>query len=370
MKTTDQHTADSNIENNITTENTGANTVKSSPIGEPKITRKELKKILREDSNWSLKSITITALTGVSVAIISTQLTGLVSSMVLIAVMAFITASVSELYRIFIALTGLGAKKAAAIVLPLQDEEEAKIAHNVEPEKLKEELEDAKQTSSGGKPDPVTAAIKVVSNAYKLNTEQKSEDPGIFRKLLYHFKNYTIANPFLLLVVLFLGIAISTVAATYIISDGEPPQIIEKTMVKQERLSTTDRSEIVQEAKAAALEELRTEISGSSAQTINTVDPAELSSIQEKLATLELELEGVDRAVSTPTPTPPPSESRDILDRVKELEKEKAFLEDRIAKLEAELNEKPSSTASPVEPSESSEATPSEAVPETKNQLQ
>ncbi len=54
--------------------------------------RKELRKIFREDSNWSLRSILITALTGVSVAVISTQLTGLVSSMVLIAIMAFVSA--------------------------------------------------------------------------------------------------------------------------------------------------------------------------------------------------------------------------------------------------------------------------------------
>lgn len=75
--------------------------------------RKELRKIFREDSNWSLRSILITALTGVSVAVISTQLTGLVSSMVLIAIMAFVSASVSEIYRVFLALTGLGARKAA-----------------------------------------------------------------------------------------------------------------------------------------------------------------------------------------------------------------------------------------------------------------
>lgn len=342
-----------------TTEN-GNTAVETDSVDEAKITRKELRKILREDSNWSLKSIAITALTGVSVAVISTQLTGLVSSMVLIAVMAFITASVSELYRIFIALTGLGAKKAAARVLPTQDAETKSDQHeNID-----------SNTEAKSKSDPVTSAIEVVSNAYKLNKDQRSEDPGIFRRALYHFKNYTVANPFLLLIVLFLGIAISTVAATYIISDGEPPQIIEKTMVKQERLSNSDRSEIIQEAKNIALKELRSQIPDTSPTVSENTDSKELLLVQEKLAALELELKGVDRAVSTPEPTTYPTDNEDILVRLKELEKEKALLEDRIARLESELSEKSSPATKPVETSEPVETTPSETVPETKNQLQ
>lgn len=281
--------------------------------------RKELRKILREDSNWSLRSIVVTALTGVSVAVISTQLTGLVSSFVLIAIMAFITASVSEIYRVFIALTGFGARRAAAQaarVLPLTAAEQ-KAAERVEE-------------------NPATEALAVVTSAYRLSEEQEARHPGLLRRISYRLKNYGKANPFLWLVVLFLGIAVATISVTYLVTDGEPPQIIQRTVIATEELSAEDRAAIVAEAKQQALDELRSEPSDS--QNTTTVIPDqstadELSSISERLLAMEAEMDELQR----PTPTPSPQPDQALLDRISKLETERDALTKRVAELEAKL---------------------------------
>ena len=203
MKPKDQPRADNNVINNANNNarnmSSGEATVdnEDSLTVEPKTTNRELKKILREDSNWSLKSILITALTSVSVAVISTQLTGLVSSMVLIAMMAFITASVSEIYRVFIALTGLGAKKAASKVLPVLPADSAtnqtgtlKDPNSVSDPRV---IAESTSTSTTQSTSPVTAALQVVSRAYKLNPEQESRAPGLWKRLFYHFLGEDIA---------------------------------------------------------------------------------------------------------------------------------------------------------------------------------
>ena len=289
--------------------------------------RKELRKILREDSNWSLRSIVVTALTGVSVAVISTQLTGLVSSFVLIAIMAFITASVSEIYRVFIALTGFGARKAAAQaakVLPLTAAEQ-KAAERVEE-------------------NPATEALAVVTSAYRLSEEQEARHPGLLRRISYRLKNYGKANPFLWLVVLFLGIAVTTISVTYLVTDGKPPQIIQRTVVATEELSAEDRAAIVAEAKQQALEELRSEPSDSQNTTVipdqSTTD--ELSSISEKLLAMEAEMDELQK----PTPTPSPQPDQSLIDRISKLETERDALTKRVAELEAKLAASGGSAAS------------------------
>lgn len=282
--------------------------------------KRELRKILREDSNWSLRSIVVTALTGVSVAVISTQLTGLVSSFVLIAIMAFITASVSEIYRVFLALTGFGARKAAARaakVLPLTAAEQ----------KAVDRVEE----------DPVTEALDVVTSAYRLSEEQEARHPGLLRRISYRLKNYGKANPFLWLVVLFLGIAVTTISVTYLVTDGQPPQIIQRTVVATEELSAEDRAAIVAEAKEQALAELRAESSSQQAPVESDGSAQdELNGMADRLSAMESELDGLRAPQPTPSPSPPlPDQS--LLDRISKLEAERDALAKRIAELETKL---------------------------------
>lgn len=290
-------------------------------------TKRELRKILREESKWSMKSIAITALTGVSVAVIATQLNGLVSSMVLIAVMAFITASVSEIYRVFIGLTGLGARKAAAKAARLLP-----IVNSAEPKQPRDE-EDS---------DPITEAMQVITSAYKLKPEQEADRPGLFKRFSYRMGNYGKANPFLWLVVLFLGIAVTTVAVTYLVTDGQPPQIIQRTVEVAQPLSEDERSSIVAEAKAQALAELRAEPSPAKVYTAQSVLD-ELNSLSARLLTMETELKGL--ATDDPSPTPNPGDQQALLDRITKLETEREALTKKLAELEAKI---PAGTGGPA----------------------
>lgn len=310
-------------------------------------TKRELRKILREDSNWSPRSILITALTGVSAALVSTQLTGIVSSVVLIAIMAFVTASISEIYRVFLALTGLGARKAAARaakVIPLP------LAPGTTPQPA-----DSGPALLAGSSDPITEALEAVTGPYHLNELQEAQHPGIFRRVGYHIRNYGKANPFLWLVVLFFGIAATTLSVTYLLTDGEPPRIINRTVVTQQELSDSDRAAIVAEAKKQALAELQKEQKSQpsavpSAPTTTTPRSVEesLSSLQSQLTAMEQELNGLRSSQPSSNPTSSPSSSvstsdqKALLDRISKLEAERdslskdlQALEDRVAADEA-----------------------------------
>lgn len=300
---------------------TGGEPIEPEATEAPLTAKRELKKILREDSNWSIRSISITALTGVSVAVISTQLNGLVSSMVLIAIMAFITASVSEIYRVFLALTGFGARRAAkalpkVVQTPGRAEDPPAIVEAPAIER------------------PITEALDVVTSAYRLSDEQEARHPGILRRVGYRLKNYGKANPFLWLIVLFLGIAITTVSVAYLVTDGKPPQIVQRTVVSTQELSQEDRASIVEEAKAQALEQLRSE---QAEQSSRQVDWGSVNSLGSQLSTLEGELDELRSSTAAPTPSPsdPVVSDQPMLDRISALETERTQLLERIAKLEA-----------------------------------
>jgi len=305
-------------------------------------TKRELRKILREDSNWSPRSILITALTGVSAALVSTQLTGIVSSVVLIAIMAFVTASISEIYRVFLALTGLGARKAAARaakVLPLP------LAPGSTPQPA--DSGPALPASS----DPITEALEAVTGPYHLDELQEAQHPGIFRRMGYHIRNYGKANPFLWLVVLFFGIAATTLSVTYLITDGEPPRIINRTVVTQQELSDSDRAAIVAEAKKQALAELQKQQQKSQPSTApsspSTVTPRSveesLSSLQSQLSAMEQEIDGLKGSQPTASPTSSPSsgmsssDQKALLDRISKLESERDSLSKELQDLEARV---------------------------------
>jgi len=309
-------------------------------------TKRELRKILREDSNWSPRSILITALTGVSAALISTQLTGIVSSVVLIGIMAFVTASISEIYRVFLALTGLGARKAAAQaarVIPLP------LAPGVTQQTVDSD------PAPAGASDPITEALEAVTGPYHLDELQEAQQPGIFRRMGYHIRNYGKANPFLWLVVLFFGIAATTLSVTYLITDGQPPRIINRTVVTQQELSDSDRAAIVAEAKKQALAELQKEQrsqpsaapSAPSTVTPRSVEES-LSSLQSQLTAMEQKIDGLKSSEPAPSSTSSPSSSfsssdqKALLDRISKLETERdglskdlQALEDRVAADEA-----------------------------------
>lgn len=323
--------------------------------------KRELRKILREDSNWSIRTIAITALTGVSVAVIATQLNGLVSSFVLIAVMAFITASVSEIYRVFLALTGFGAKRAAAKaakVLPLVPSEQRAALREEIREELRDEIAERDALARTERSHPITGALHVVTDAYRLNLEQEASGPNGFQRFLYRLKNYGKANPFLWLVVLFLGIALTTVSVTYLVTNGQPPQIIQRTVVQTEELPAEDRAAIVSEAKDRALTELETQ--QPEPQPTPVMDPAmldELSAMGDRLSAMEDEIAALQAADAVPTPSIDPT-VQSLIDRIDRLEAERAALSERVADLEADA----AADSAPSETPLTTNSTPAPAV--------
>lgn len=300
-------------------------------------TRKQLRKILREDSNWSIRSIFITALTGVSAAIIATQLTGLVSSLVLVALMSFVSASISELYRISLALTGLGAKRAAAIT--------GKRIPSLTIASSEKETE-SKQLMSG--------AINVVNDAYKLNEEQKAQQVGPLKRGIYHLKNYGKANPFLWLVGIFLLTSVTSISVTYLITDGNPPQIIQRTVIQTEQLSNDDKTAIVTEAKDQALDQLESTDSNRTVIQVPAEDQIgseQLEAISSRLAALEAELAASKDQAPNATQQPSPPVSNDqatissLQTKLAALQAETDALNKRIIELEAAAKSNGSSPA-------------------------
>ena len=173
----------------------------------------------------------------------------------------------------------------------------------------------------------------MVTSAYRLSEAQEASHPGLLKRASYRWRNYGKANPFFWLVVLFLGISITTVAVAYLVSDGQPPPIIQRTVVATEELSADDRAAIVAEAKQQALEELRSESADSRSATTVATDQSvldELSSISKRLSAMETEM---DELQSTPTPSPDQS----ISGRISKLETERDALTERVAELEAKL---------------------------------
>lgn len=347
------------MKNNAPTESSGS--TPEGKIGNPDAseqteeeilsTKKQLKKIIREDSNWSIKSISIAGLTGVSVALISTQLTSLVSSLMLIAMMAFISATVSEFYRIFVALSALGAKKVvenAPIQVPLFIAKPGNDDVSVKSVSLNKDVagpfpKAAPQViKSQDTSDPVTAAISVITQAYRVPDEE-AETVGRFKRGLSRVKNYARANPFLMLILLFVGVSLATIGGSYALSNGDPKTIWQTIVVKEE-VSEEQKNELVSEAA----KEIAPTVDGLASQSDLDSISVEIGSLSASVETLRTELD----KVST-NQTNPPTDTQVFESRIAELETERAELTDKIAALEARLDALSTAPSEPVAPAPS-----------------
>ena len=70
-----------------------------------------IRTILKDGNNLSLLKVVGTALTAVSMALISSQLTGFINSLILVGLVSVGSAFLSEFYRVVLSVTSLGAKK-------------------------------------------------------------------------------------------------------------------------------------------------------------------------------------------------------------------------------------------------------------------
>ena len=103
-----------------------------------------IKRIVKEESNWSLLKVGTAALTAITMSLISSKLIGVINSLLLVGIISVMTATVSELFRIIFEVTHVGVKTVVARSITTkpdddtQDEEEPAIS--TEPESLNKQI--------------------------------------------------------------------------------------------------------------------------------------------------------------------------------------------------------------------------------------
>lgn len=105
----EEERSDANLEIETDEEQTSPD---SSQTDKTIVSKKTLAKTIKEESYLSPAKVVITALTAVSMAVISTKLTTVINGITLAAIIAVASAIVSEVYRIVTALTAHGVEKA------------------------------------------------------------------------------------------------------------------------------------------------------------------------------------------------------------------------------------------------------------------
>lgn len=194
--------------------------------------RRELRKILREDSSLSLLKVSGTALTAVSMALISTQLTSVLNSLALVAIVSIGSAIVNEFYRVVLSVTSLGAKKVIApIVMTNPDGSTTEIP--------------AVQTV-----EPIPVATAAVSLDEAPRTSGK-------RSVVESIKLYFHRNPLMRMILLFTAVSAVTITANYFFvnSSERVESVTNYTTVQEspvEELTLEEKQNIIDSAVGVA----------------------------------------------------------------------------------------------------------------------
>jgi len=311
-------------------------------------TKTKFKEIVKESSSGlTLLKITATALTAVSMSLISANLTGIINSLILVALISIGTAVISEFYKIILSVTSLGAKKVVAPVIytkTVKDkngttriitEEQPIITEDIS--KIDQILEDQENTktlqeeSSGTR----TGQAKLVL----LLTKQK---------ISRYFKN----NPFMRFVLLFAGIAILTTTTSYLVSENNQNTdsvftTVYKTEKTEEKITESEKQEIIDEA---------VEESKKSSPPITvvekevTVEEESQSSEPTQAPIQEPTSQNETTSTQNNENTYTAEEMQTLINRIEQLEEDNQTLQEKIETLE-----KNSETTSPTENESNSE---------------
>lgn len=211
------------------------------------------KRIIKDGSSLSLIRVIGTALTAVSMALISSRLTTIVNSFVLVGVVSIGTAILSEFYRIILSITSLGAKKVVAPVIA---------GWNVTPEGL---------VPSTDAVDTLTSEIPIVSEQPK-------------RNWFVHGVHYLWGNPAFRMIALFAVVGTLTVTVSYFVSNAsEKIETTYTTINKTQSLSQKEKDKIADDAvkkTAQDFADLRSQIDALEANN---------KALRDKISDLELE---------------------------------------------------------------------------------
>lgn len=259
--------------------------------------RNRLKKILKEDSTLSILKISATALTAVSMALISTRLTSVFNSLVLVAIVSALSAIVSEFYRVILSVTTLGAQKVIATRF---------------------------QVNSDG----TTTEIPIITPATASIAEASSAATAIEPNNAGRARQYFRDNPLMKMVAIFTIISAATITVNYFItsSSSKSPPVNNYTTIQKpvESLTDLEKQKIIDTAVGTSLsdtsaqkETLQSQID--SLEKVNSDLEKSLASLQKEksltddaLAKMEAKVKAIEQKMnSTPSVAPTPSPATD-----------------------------------------------------------
>lgn len=246
------------------TENTETNTTKNEDADESSL-RAKFKEIVKEGSGLTILKVLATALTAVSMSLLSANLTGVINSLMLVALVSVGTAIVSEFYRILLSVTSLGAKKVVAPVIHVKTVKDGNTVRTIT-EEVVVLNEDGTRTTDKNDEEQLQAKEEEIAAENRIHQlEQEVVDTGrgrrrlVIAKLHQRFGEYFKKNPFMKFIALFAGIAILTIGTSYFVSEKNQNTdniftTVYKTEEKRETLSEAEKQAIIDEAVKQAQE--------------------------------------------------------------------------------------------------------------------
>lgn len=260
--------------------------------------KSRLNKILKEDSTLSILKISATALTAISMALISTRLTSIFNSIILVGIVSALTAIVSEFYRVILSVTTLGAQKVLATRF---------------------------QTNSDG----TTTEIPIVSSPAAI-TDNPVTDQASYSENSGRFRKYFRENPLMKMVAVFIVFSAATIAANYFItsSSSKPASVNNYTTIQKpvESITDSEKQRIIDAAVGTSLSDtsaqkdsLQSQINN--LQKVNDDLEKSLASLQKEksltddaLSKMEAKVKAIEQKMNTePSVTPAPTPTNDPL---------------------------------------------------------
>ena len=263
-----------------------------------------IKTVIKEGSTWSSVRVIGTALTAITMALVASKITDFVSSLVLVGMLSIGTALFSEIYRILLSFTTLGAKKVvfkAERKNSLNGALSAEFRENTRSSSLSENVDNSSVVV-----EPVLSHNDTHSTLSYSNSWMK-----------YLWSNSTIR-----LVVLFAVVATLTVTVSYFVSNSaEKVETTYSTIVNNpaQMLTDEEKQEIIDDASMkpqksvlemqSKIDELKAEKSAletkiSKLEAADTEHKGQILSLQEQLDVLKAYVEEQNQIPGVEIPKP------------------------------------------------------------------
>lgn len=220
-------------------------------------------RIVRDESSWSVLKVSTTALTAITVSLVSSKLVGMVNSFLLVGIASVCTATISEVYRIVLSLSHLSATK---LVSKSADKSNA---------------DENGEALDGGSAGEIESTGESDSDHSESQPERREQEENAGDKAI-RIRPPWKANPVVKFAGIFLVFSLLTLGVSYMVAKSvvPEPKVVESYNVieKKESLSETEKESIVDSAARVATER---------AQQANTMPEDNTDRIESLQAELE-----------------------------------------------------------------------------------